>query len=60
MEMDGLDSAKCQKSRKWDINGILEMLTIIRRKMNSVIFFILSTKWAVDGWVDAVSVRFEF
>ena len=33
---------------------------IIRRKMNSVIFFILSTKWAVAGRVDAVGVRFEF
>ena len=23
MEMDGLDSAKCQKSRKWDMMGII-------------------------------------
>ena len=60
MEMDGLDSVKCQKSRRWDINGIFEMLMIIRQKMNSVIFFILSTTWAVDGRVDAVGVRFEF
>ena len=22
IEMDGLDSAKCQKSRKWDVMGI--------------------------------------
>ena len=26
MEMDDLDSAKCKKSRKWDIMGIFEML----------------------------------
>ena len=26
MEMDGLDSAKCQKFRKWDIMGIFELL----------------------------------
>ena len=60
MEMDGLDSAKCQKSRRWDISGIFEMLMIIRRKMNNVIFFILSTKWTVAGRVDAVGMRFEF
>ena len=36
MEMDDLDSAKCQKSRRWDISGIFEMLMIIRGKMNSV------------------------
>ena len=40
MEMDGLDCAKCQKSRRRDMMGIV---------MNSVIFFILSTKWAVVG-----------
>ena len=34
--MDGLDSAKCQKSRRGDISEIFEMLMIIRRKMNSV------------------------
>ena len=39
MEMDGLDSAKCQKSRRGDKSGIFEMLMIIRRKMNSVLFF---------------------
>ena len=31
MEMDGLDSAKCQKSRRGDISGIFEMLMIIRQ-----------------------------
>ena len=36
MEMDGLDRAKCQKSRRGDISGIFKMLMIIRRKMNSV------------------------
>ena len=36
MEMNGLNSAKCQKSRRGDISGIFEMLMIIRRNMNSV------------------------
>ena len=36
MEMDSLDSVKCQKSRRVDIGGIFEMLMIIRRNMNSV------------------------
>ena len=31
MEMDGLDSAKCQKSRRGDISEIFEMLMIIRQ-----------------------------
>ena len=31
MEMDGLDSVKCQKSRRGDISGIFEMLMIIRQ-----------------------------
>ena len=47
--MDGQDSAKCQKSRRGDISGILEMLMIIRRKMNSVHLLQLSTKRAVAG-----------
>ena len=34
--MDGLDSAKCQKSRKGTLWKLLELLMIIRRKMNSV------------------------
>ena len=25
MEIDDLDSVKCQKSRRWDISGIFEM-----------------------------------
>ena len=36
MEMDGLDSVKCQKSRRGDISGIFEMLMIIKGKMNNV------------------------
>ena len=36
MEMDSVDSAKCQKSRRRDMMGILEMLMIMRQKMNSV------------------------
>ena len=49
MEMDGLDSAKCQKSRKGDISGIFEMLMIIRRKMNGVHLLHLRPKRAVAG-----------
>ena len=26
IEMDSLDSAKCQKSRKWDVMGIYEIV----------------------------------
>ena len=33
MEIDGLDSAKCQKSKKWDISGILEFLMRKRQNM---------------------------
>ena len=36
MEMDSVDSAKCQKSRRRDMMRILEMLMIMRQKMNSV------------------------
>ena len=49
MEMDCLDSAKCQKSRRWDISGIFEMLMIIRRKMNNVHLLHLSTKRTLAG-----------
>ena len=58
--MDGLDCAKCQKIKKRDMMGIMGIVNIIRRKMNSVIIFILSTKWVVSRRVDAVGVRFEF
>ena len=36
--MNGLDSAKCQKSRRGDINGIYGKFNEIRQKPNSVIF----------------------
>ena len=32
MEMDGLDSAKCQKSNRRDMMGIFEFLLIIGQK----------------------------
>ena len=32
MEMDGRDNAKCQKSKKGDMDGIFEFLMIIRTK----------------------------
>ena len=47
--MDGLDSSKCQKSRRRDISGIFEMLMIIRRKMNSIHLLYFEHKWAVAG-----------
>ena len=40
MGMNGLDSAKCQKSTKGDISGINGKFNEIRQKPNSVIFFI--------------------
>ena len=49
MEIDGLDSVKCQKSKRWDISRIFEMLIIIRRNMNIVHLLHLSTKTAVVG-----------
>ena len=36
MEMDGLDRVKCQKSKSKDTLGIMELLMIMRQKMNSV------------------------
>ena len=36
MEMDGRDSAKCQKSKKGDKDDIFEFLMIMGQKMNSV------------------------
>ena len=39
MEINGLDSVKCQKSRRGDISGIFELLMIIRQKSQIVIFF---------------------
>ena len=32
MEMDDRDSAKCQKSKKWDMDDIFEFLMIIGTK----------------------------
>ena len=52
MEMDGRDSTKCKKNQEKGQMELIEMLMIIRRKMNNVIFFILSTnrQW-LDGCV---------
>ena len=36
--MDGLDSAKCQKSRKLTHWELLELLMRIRQKLNSDLF----------------------
>ena len=35
MEMDGLDSVKCQKSRKWDMMGIFELFMREDKNVNS-------------------------
>ena len=56
MEMDGRDSAKSQKIKKKGQMELIEMLMIIRRKMNNVIFFILSTK-TCSGWIYGQCVR---
>ena len=39
LEMDDLDSVKCQKSKRMDMVGIFELLMIIGQKMNNVVFF---------------------
>ena len=49
----------CQvsKIKKRDMMGIMGIVNDNKTKMNSVIFFILSTK-TCSGWVDAVSYDF--
>ena len=47
--MDGLDCAKCQKSRKMDMDGIFEMFNENKTKLRIVVFFIFETNHAV-GW----------
>ena len=49
MEMDGLDSAKCQKSRRRDMMRLLELLMRIRRKMNSV-HLLQKDQKSCSGW----------
>ena len=51
VEMDGRDSAKCQKSRKGTHWELLELLMIIRRKMNNVHLLYFEHKWVVAGQV---------
>ena len=58
MEMDGLDSVKCQKSRRRDMMGILEMFndnetkdeqcssSSIKRPKN-----VRGWKWGCSGWI---------
>ena len=58
MEMDGLDSAKCKKSRRRDMMGILEMFndnetkdeqcssSLIKRPKN-----VRGWKWGCSGWI---------
>ena len=46
--MDGLDSAKCQKSRRRDMMRISKIVNEEKdKKMNSIIFSNLKTKWVV-------------
>ena len=44
MEMDGRDSAKCQKSKLRDMIGIIEMFNDNRTKECIVIIFFLQKK----------------
>ena len=55
MEMDGLDSAKCQKSRRRDIMGIMGKFN--EKRPNSYIYHLLhlSTNRAVAGRKGAVA-----
>ena len=41
MEMDGRDSAKCQKSKLRDMIGIIEMFNDNKTKVQIVIIFFL-------------------
>ena len=49
--MDDLDSAKCQKSSKGTHWEFLQLLMIIRQKMNNVHLLHFEDKWAVWGRV---------
>ena len=52
MEMDGLDSAKYQKSRRRDMMGILEMFNDNETKHEQYHLLHLEAKWAEmgNGW----------
>ena len=60
MEMNGLDYAKCQKSKEGTWWELFELLMIIRRKMNSVHLLHFEHKWAVAGWVCVESEILDF
>ena len=44
MGMNGLDSTKCQKSRKWDKMGIMRNVNDNKTRMNSIHLPHLKTK----------------
>ena len=52
MEIDGLDSVKCQKSRRRDMMGILEMFNDNEIKHEQCHLLHLEEKWAEmgSGW----------
>ena len=59
VEMDGLDSAKCQKSRRRDMMGILEMFNDNEAKDEQCSSFSIKRpkknvrgwKWGCSGWI---------
>ena len=60
MEMDGLDSAKCQKSRIKDIMGIMGKFNGKRQNSYNYHLLHLSTNRAVAGLEDAEAELFIF
>ena len=60
MEMDGLDSAKCQKSRRRDMMRIFELLMIIRQKCAQCCLLHFETNWAVAGTEGGVGADLRF
>ena len=53
MEMDGLDSVKCQKSRRGDISGIFEMFNDNKTKDEQYSSSSFETKNG-SGWTKCV------
>ena len=61
MKMDDLDRAKCQKSKRRDTQGILEIVNEEKDKnLHSVVFLKLKPKTGRMLEVDAIAVFFFF
>ena len=60
MEMNGLDNAKCQKSKRMDIMGMMGKFNGKRQNNYSYHLLHLSTNHAVAGLEDAEAELFVF